>query len=1011
MARNQYVIYQVSALSIIKGATGTYDKWRFYFNATDSSKEYLVTETKQDECPMFHQAMCVLYGDDYKKVLVSDKLKNALVYIDFSGIFSRRRWAHEEFDVNKAEGMLGPDGITLDLGKGDAKYIAFERSASMSRKNILSYVREDLYEVLRERIMLGMRIGKCQLSKLYAYNGLMYTSGRRIENPDLLSENKIIVIDNTKSIVKDAHIITVEDDGSDEPMRAYHRVEKQADVEVLEFDGEGIVSKELAYSIDPSSEHHSFQIRMPYIKGVVHEIDFKSLFSELGVTQITDIWGKKYDVDNVDLILTRSMFKGFGWMAENGLSWAEYLERCRKYGHALYISGSDKAERQYVTDLNYQFLNTLALTEDEFRPKDLPLGWDRSPASDSRHWLTKTTETEYYHSVADAEDRLSYYLKDLRNESLEPTDRRRQRAEVLEKNPLFLEESIFTNELSAYAEGVRKKYALGQLLVSGDNRYLSDDLIRLLAYIVKTSVGDGKAYRTLAAEELHGSEIYAPSPAYEEQGHYTLLRSPHIARNEEAFVRPMAKVGQIRGKYLSHLYYVLMVDSRSLIPERLGGADYDGDMIKTIADPIVNRCVARGYEDGKELPVLKIPAAEPLIADANDWKARVETVKSTFSARIGQISNAALRHGIIAYDENNEAEDRDASRMNTEVLGILTGLEIDSAKSGVKPDLTEYIEKPTVKKSLFLKYKSIAGDNTDRKWYEPTQEKAIKTFIQGVDWDEVSSNLERLPYYAYMLEKETAAHKPKPASDEDLFTFASNANWKESIDPEAMERVKSVVKAYHVALERIKYVKHLPKEMRRRRDIDRILFSRGQLDDYNAEDLYSSFDNLPPHAIRKARLALGEQQWHLSPKEERKYVWYDILPSSASTQYKELFCDFRNSGYRLLGDVICDLDDLYRSRAIAKNAIKREDGPDLKAILKGALDSDHYREQIARNCVARLSPSDRRQKRIDFMEAVKCAAALGERRFALEVMPYAVMECAAEPTEQKKPKKGRLFGR
>ena len=202
--------------------------------------------------------------------------------------------------------------------------------------------------------------------------------------------------------------------------------------------------------------------------------------------------------------------------------------------------------------------------------------------------------------------------------------RRRWAHEVLEKNPLFLEESIFTNELSAYAEGVRKKYALGQLLVSGDNRYLSDDLIRLLAYIVKTSVGDGEAHNALEAEELHGSEIYAPSPAYEVQGHYTLLRSPHIARNEEAFVRPIAKVGPIRGKYLSHLYYVLMVDSRSLIPERLGGADYDGDMIKTVADPIVNRCVARGYEDGKELPVLKIPAAEPLIADANrkeetDW--------------------------------------------------------------------------------------------------------------------------------------------------------------------------------------------------------------------------------------------------------------------------------------------------------------------------------------------------------------------------------------------------------
>ena len=216
--------------------------------------------------------------------------------------------------------MLGKDGITLNLGRGYAKYLAFERSANMSRHSVLSFVREDLYEPLRERMMLGMKIGNCQLAKLYAYNALLYTSGERIKDPRLLSETKIIVIDNPKSVVKDANIVTVEDDGSD-----------------------------------------------------------------------------------VQMILAKSMFKGFGWMTENGLSWAQYLERCRKYDHALYISGSDKAERESVTELNYQFLNTLALTEEEFRPADLPLGWDKSPESDPRHWLTKTTEIAYYNFCADAE--------------------------------------------------------------------------------------------------------------------------------------------------------------------------------------------------------------------------------------------------------------------------------------------------------------------------------------------------------------------------------------------------------------------------------------------------------------------------------------------------------------------------------------------------------------------------------------------------------------------------------
>jgi len=69
-----------------------------------------------------------------------------------------------------------------------------------------------------------------------------------------------------------------------------------------------------------------------------------------------------------------------------------------------------------------------------------------------------------------------------------------------------------------------------------------------------------------------------------------------------------------------------MVDSRTLIPERLGGADFDGDMVKTIADPLLNECVTRNYKEDdfdpfshqSNIPLLKIPSAKSIIRDAND---------------------------------------------------------------------------------------------------------------------------------------------------------------------------------------------------------------------------------------------------------------------------------------------------------------------------------------------------------------------------------------------------------
>ena len=97
--------------------------------------------------------------------------------------------------------------------------------------------------------------------------------------------------------------------------------------------------------------------------------------------------------------------------------------------------------------------------------------------------------------------------------------------------------------------------------------------------------------------------------------------------------------------------------------------------------------------DRSNLPLLYIPSEEPVTRNANDWHDRFVTVRDTFSSRVGQIFNAAFDRSIIAYDENSDAEERERCRQQTEVQWILTGLEIDSAKSGVKPDLSENLLK------------------------------------------------------------------------------------------------------------------------------------------------------------------------------------------------------------------------------------------------------------------------------------------------------------------------------
>lgn len=1003
----RYRIPEISAMQVLPAIEEKDGQLYLYLDPEDLSRDYLVNQTLQDDCPMFFQAMRVL-GEKIEAGGICDALFHAFVYVDFSGIFDRTPTGRALDLQKKAEKLFRPEGLWIDLGKGYEQYLAFERSASMSRNCKLSFVRADLCKSLQQRMMLDMHIGKCQLSKLYAYNGLMFTGGRRVEIPEMMDEKHIILIENPKSIVKDVKTITVKDDGTNNPVRTYTRVEETADIEITEFDGEGLISPDLAYILDPVKEdnhpHHSFQIRMPYIKGVVHEVDFKFLFASLGVTQIRDIFGQLHAVQDVDMILTKSMFKGFGWMKENGISWGEYLRRCNQYEHGLYISGMDSLERRSVTELNYQFLVTANITQEEFRPADLPMGWKKTPPTD-RVWLTKTTEEAYWSYVGNIEARQSYFAKIANDPELELNSKKKNQAKLVEKNPLFLGEPIFAKELQDKAENILTKYENANLLVAGDNRYLSDDLIRLLAYIVKPT--SESAYVALTAECLQGAVFYAPQPAYAPNDTYLLLRNPHIARNEEVTATALSIPGPIRKKYLSHLHYVVMVDSRSLIPERLGGADYDGDMIKTISDPLLNRCVARNYgvsfENSSNLPLLKIPTAEPLRQDAQDWQARFAVVKSTFSSRVGQISNAALRRSIFAYNENTEdGPVKEQCRQETETLAILTGLEIDSAKSGIKPDLSAYLGSWKNVKSLFLKFRNINKQHDSAKWYKPTLHQQRTAFFDSVDWNMVSSNLEKVPYYARLLEEHTEGIELKAAKDEELFSFSAEPGWKEKLDPTLMKRVEALVADYEEALRRCRYTMRSSQCMTRKTDVQRILFSRNQEDQYTVEELYHLFDHFTPYTIRKMRHDISDGQWHFTPAEERINATVMNHMLGSSSRYWDLFFDFRNGGYRLLGNIICDFDDMYRSMGIRKNLLdKKGDSKDLQAMLIGLLGNPNYKEELSRRFWYRLNPPGRKVY-LSYSEVAKCMVALGKRQLAMEIMPSVLLDLTIDTKPKKK---------
>ena len=726
----RYRIYLLSAQSILSYAKEEGGAVSIALNRDATRRCVVQGRQEQEE----NQIQCALHGDGFtptEEPGVVEDLSTALCYVDFSGIFDRSPASPRVARLQTlAEELFRPEGVTLDLGDGPRQYAAFERSNSMSRMGRLSFIRADLWETVRRRIMLDLELGRCQLSKLYAYNGLMLSTGARVEGIEIDRPHRVIVVDN-HALQRSARVITVEDVGGTDSVRRYQRVERVEDFSVTEFDGEGLVSKEYAARLNKTlgGRHTSFQMRLPFVKGMLHQVDFHDFFRSAGTTHLTDLWGVNHPVAKVDVILTKSMFKGYGWLTENGKSWEDYWAAFRKYRHALYVTNVSKERPQGFTQLNYQFLTTLSMTGEEFRPRDLPHGWEHSPKEDARQWLTKATETEYYKLRADAEE-------------------------------------------------------------------------------------------------------------------------------------------------------------------------------------------------------------------------------------------------------------RQQAREEVETLAILTGLEIDSAKSGVKPALSPYLGRSRKGKNLFLTYKYLMDGQAEKK--------KRAAFLSATDWEQVDANLERLPYLAWQLEEHTPKLREPSQPDEVLFTFAQDPQWKEKLPQASRKLVEEIVLEYQRCLGRIRVSMAPVREQPHRTDVERILYARGQEELVTAEELYAAFSALEPEQVTALLEQIREQEWHFLPPGEREDFLREHLPTDLVDEYGSLLCDFRAGGYRILGDLLLDVERENRLET-SRQLHRAGDSEQMEEMLESYENKtaqESYREAAARGCRQYL------ERHIQPKLAVQCAAALGKRGFLWDVLLDAVLATA-----------------
>lgn len=965
----KYRVLKLSAHKIIKmgyspEAEESGDKAVYRINLDNNLVfGYVVDESLlMESCALFDQFFALLHEAKAieQSILESEEVQEwlltELVIVDFSEFY------HGKTDVFEASiKKLIERGFTIKyLGK-EVNMLPFDKSGNMSRKCRLSFINADRLEAMNTRLNIDIDFSeqRLNLSKYYAYRGLYLSTARRI-NPEKLKitpETLVIIDDNHNkdyySYRKDVPVEQGEFESEEDMSKLSFKTQniKREDITVP-FDGQGVISPDYAKTIKDTLKNNdinSFQIRLPFAKGMLHNVDFHAFLADVyrantgntssldddadGVKNATikDVFGIERNLRNVKIIMTKSMFKCTDWLvgSRGGEDPMEYYcDAVRKYNHALYVSSTDMPYgNTEVTHTSYQFLNTLDLTDEQF---EALIGKQVEYIKDPGKYIEMTKG-----QILDEEDETPVKYSNW------------QRAYMVNRN--FGNIKYINNQLKNLQASLMTKLAMGKLVVRGQTRFMSRDL----PFMLVSLIDNAKTTALKNALKVFHYRFYLPQGKaltdnrmnLEYFQHCGFFRSPHLSRNEQALLMPLVFDEKIEYadietykqnckticEYFGHLKGIVIFGNESLEPMALGGADFDGDLVNMIVEPEIVEAIKSGVyektEGGRDntaglkrkesVPYVKIPALKAA-KESVPKQIPYEQIKNTFSNKIGLISNAAIAIGQYEYG----SKERPELDIKCSECTIYTGLEIDAAKSGKHPDLRRITDNDSIRKCGYLEFKKdFEALRADSRYHFNQLEYRKKgdTHILGIKGtsreieyhEEAGTYINRLPV-KYMELVEAKTDLPKGDITK-CFSFPDTKQ-NEQAAAELWKQCSNVLEiySYHNALynsiqnktnKNYYSEEQLKKLLQKQYDddvVERIV----------KEDLPYIFGKIAGSVssykeVNRLQKQMNESKWHIMTNEEKKAFLCNVLGAQTIDEEKwGIVLQPYNQNYKVLWQII-----------------------------------------------------------------------------------------------------------
>ena len=568
------------------------------------------------------------------------------------------------------------NGFVISININDKTYkMKYKRlcaGAGQLRRNSAFFVNEEIYNYLEQIMMCGLtknKIGKINLAKFSAYYALYTSATNEVRSP------RICVIKDFEYTLKDQKVAWIFDNNGEKDIE--NRI---IDLEQNAFDGSGIVSVEMAkkWQVDLGLDYlpSSFIIRSAWIKGLVSIFDFRKFAKEIACTDtITDAWGQSYNINDIDVILTTSQFK----MWKKYSSWLEYTYYHRKFGHIYGIARVNKKENNFLTPLNYQYIQSNNFTEDSI--KDI--------ADFSINWVKKImTGDKLYTMLFLIGDQGDSDYSDIENKMNSCIPK------VLMYNDSILNDSYIRQKINNMIDNRVNQIKIGKIFVEGSYDFAIPDLYALCEHAfgleVKGLLKEKESWNKRWVDK--GTKVVS------------MQRSPLVApsENQLRYISLDSKCNE----WFSYIQSGMIMSIWDSGMMRCSDADYDGDIVlssdnKYLIDAIDDNLCPITYEKKK--------AKEQRL----NFNSFANMDSRSFNSKIGFITNLASTFIAMLSSYPVASKEYKELKKRIDLLRFYQGSAIDATKGDIfTPPPKEWSKKVKMENyDSDLSFKNrIAGD-------------------------------------------------------------------------------------------------------------------------------------------------------------------------------------------------------------------------------------------------------------------------------------------------------------